>query len=103
MWVLDYLKVVIGVFGGLDLMYVLIVVIYVMDCEGWLCSDILVFVLFGFVIGEYIKNNVIKLVCVLGVIFFEIDIGDIVWLMLYIIGYLYLVGEKVYDVIFENV
>lgn len=74
-----------------------------MDREGRPRSDILAFALPGFATGEHTKNNAIKLARALGVTFSEIDIGDTARLMLHTIGHPYSVGEKVYDVTFENV
>ncbi|CFJ88438.1 glutamine-dependent NAD(+) synthetase nadE [Mycobacterium tuberculosis] len=100
---LDYPKVVIGVSGGLDSTHALIVATHAMDREGRPRSDILAFALPGFATGEHTKNNAIKLARALGVTFSEIDIGDTARLMLHTIGHPYSVGEKVYDVTFENV
>lgn len=97
------LKIVIGVFGGFDFIYVLFVVVKVMDQMGWLCIDIFVFIMLGFVIIDYIKNNVLDMCCVFGILCEVLDIWLVVIQMFKGMSYFVGDGVEVYDVIFENV
>jgi NAD+ synthase (glutamine-hydrolysing) len=100
---LSYPKLVIGVSGGLDSTHALIVAARAMDREDRPRSDILAFTLPGFATGEHTKRNAVELCRALGVTFAEIDITDTARLMLKEIDHPFSLGEKVYDVTFENV
>jgi NAD+ synthase (glutamine-hydrolysing) len=100
---LNYPKVVLGLSGGLDSTHALIVAAHAMDREGRPRSDILAFTMPGFATGERTKGNATRLAEALGITFETIDIKSTAELMLAEMDHPFSRGEKVYDVMFENV
>lgn len=96
-------KAVIGVSGGLDSTHALIVACKAMDRLGRPRSDVLAFTMPGFATGSTTKGYAIRLSQALGVTFEELDIRPAAEQMLKDMEHPYSLGEKVYDVTFENV
>lgn len=96
-------KAVIGVSGGLDSTHALIVACKAMDRLGRPRSDVLAFTMPGFATGSTTKGYATRLAQALGVTFDEIDIRPAAEQMLKDMEHPYSLGEKLYDVTFENV
>ena len=94
---------VIGISGGLDSTYALLVCVEAMERMGRPRTDILTFTMPGFATTSHTKNNATKLCEVLGTTFEVIDIRDTARQMLADMGHPFGRGEEVYDVTFENV
>lgn len=69
--------VVIGIFGGFDLIFVLLVCVKIFDKLGLFCKDILGIIMLGFGIIDCIYYNVIDLMNFLGVLIWEISIREV--------------------------
>lgn len=96
-------KPVIGVSGGLDSTYALLVVARAMDRLGMPRSDILAYTMPGFATSEHTKSNAIALAEAIGASIETIDIRPAATEMLQRIGHPFAAGEPVHDVTFENV
>lgn len=96
-------KVVIGVSGGLDSTQALIVSARAMDHLGLPRKNILSYTLPGFATSDATKNNAWMLMHALGATASEIDIRPAAKQMLADINHPFALGQKVYDVTFENV
>ncbi|MDC7692860.1 NAD(+) synthase [Asticcacaulis sp. DXS10W] len=96
-------SVVIGVSGGLDSTHALIVACKAFDRLGRPRSEIRGYTMPGFGTTSGSKSDAHKLMRALGVTAEEIDIRPASKRMLMDIGHPYGQGERVYDVVFENV
>ena len=96
-------RVVIGVSGGLDSTQALIVAARAFDRLGLARENILAYTLPGFATGDDTRANAHALMAALGVTAAEIDIRPAARQMLGDMAHPFAVGEKVYDVTFENV
>lgn len=96
-------RLCIGVSGGLDSTYALLVAARAFDQLGWPRSDILGFTMPGFATGEGTKSNAWSLMRKLGITAEEIDIRPLALQLLKDLKHPYSKGQPVYDVTFENV
>ena len=96
-------KPVIGVSGGLDSTYALLVIARAMDRLGMPRSDILAYTMPGFATTEHTKSNAIALAEAVGASIETIDIRPAATEMLTRIGHPFADGQPVHDVTFENV
>jgi NAD+ synthase (glutamine-hydrolysing) len=94
---------IIGVSGGLDSTHALIVICRAMDQLGLDRKNVKAFTMPGFGTSDKTHANAWKLMKALGVTAGEIDIKPAANQMLADIGHPFAMGEKVYDVTFENV
>ncbi|UDF03414.1 NAD(+) synthase [Asticcacaulis sp. AND118] len=96
-------SVVIGVSGGLDSTHALIVACKAFDRLGLPRTQVRGYTMPGFGTTSGSKSDAHKLMRALGVTAEEIDIRPAAKRMLMDIGHPYGQGERVYDVVFENV
>ncbi|EGF92248.1 putative glutamine-dependent NAD+ synthetase [Asticcacaulis biprosthecium C19] len=96
-------NVVIGVSGGLDSTHALIVACKAFDRLGIPRANIHGYTMPGFGTSTGSKNDALKLMKALGISAEELDIRPAAKRMLMDIGHPYAQGEKVYDIVFENV
>ncbi|KQN91451.1 NAD synthetase [Sphingomonas sp. Leaf67] len=96
-------RLVIGVSGGLDSTYALIVAAKAFDRLERPRTDILGFTMPGFATGETTRSNAWTLMRALGINGDEIDIRPAAQQMLADMNHPFAKGEPVYDVTFENV
>lgn len=96
-------KVVIGVSGGLDSAYALLVAAGAVDCLQLPRANILAYSLPGFATGHRTRENAKQLMQTLGTTMGEVDIRPSAMQMLRDIGHPFSHREPVYDTVFENV
>ncbi|ESQ74827.1 NAD(+) synthase [Asticcacaulis sp. AC402] len=96
-------NVVIGVSGGLDSTHALIVACKAFDRLGIPRANIHGYTMPGFGTTTGSKNDALKLMKALGISAEELDIRPAAKRMLMDIDHPYAQGEKVYDIVFENV
>jgi NAD+ synthase (glutamine-hydrolysing) len=96
-------KAVIGVSGGLDSTYALIVAAKAMDALGRPRSDVLAFTMPGFATGDSSRSLATRVAQAMGVTFEEIDIKPAAEQMLKDLDHPAAAGEPAYDVTYENV
>ncbi|MGB3721815.1 MAG: NAD(+) synthase [Pacificimonas sp.] len=96
-------SIVIGISGGIDSTHALIVAAKALDRLGRPRTDIRGYTMPGFATGEETKANAWALMKAVGCTAEEIDIRPAANQMLADMDHPYARGEKVYDVVFENV
>nr|WP_294555859.1 NAD(+) synthase [uncultured Rhodopila sp.] len=96
-------KVVIGISGGLDSTQALLVCAQAFDLLGLPRDGILAYTMPGFATSDYTKSNAWRLMKSLGATASELDIRPAAKQMLADLGHPYAVGQKLYDITFENV
>jgi NAD+ synthase (glutamine-hydrolysing) len=96
-------KVVIGVSGGLDSTYALIVCAHTMDVMGLPRENILAYIMPGFATSARTLDQARRLTAAIGCTSTEIDIRPSCMQMFKDIGHPYAEGRPVYDITFENV
>jgi NAD+ synthase (glutamine-hydrolysing) len=96
-------RLVIGVSGGLDSTQALIVAAKAVDRLGLSRDRIIACTLPGFGTSKTTQNNALRLIASLGATHREIDIRPAAQQMLKDLHHPFTLGEKVYDVTFENV
>lgn len=96
-------KLVIGVSGGLDSSYALLVASRTMDLLNLSRTNVKAYTMPGFATSKRTRDNALRLMKSLGVEWHELDIRPSSLQMLKDIGHPYSKGEKHYDVTFENV
>ena len=96
-------RLCIGVSGGLDSTYALLVAARAYDRLNWPRSDVLGFTMPGFATGDATKSNAWALMRNLGITAEEIDIKPLAKQLLKDLKHPYADGDPVYDVTFENV